>query len=59
MTFLQQANTQECLNKPGTFQCICKPGFTGIFCHEDVDECAENGGLGQCIKVGQIESWQM
>ncbi|XP_056282449.1 protein jagged-2-like isoform X2 [Pseudoliparis swirei] len=42
----------RCISLPaGNFSCSCEPGFTGTYCHENINDCAsspcENGGT--CI----------
>ncbi|KAG7508448.1 jagged-2-like isoform X2 [Solea senegalensis] len=42
----------RCVSQPtGNFTCICDPGFSGIYCHENVNDCisspCRNGGT--CI----------
>ncbi|KAM9842356.1 protein jagged-2-like [Aulostomus maculatus] len=42
----------RCISLPaGNFSCSCEPGFTGIYCHENINDCAsspcKNGGT--CI----------
>ncbi|KAI1897769.1 hypothetical protein AGOR_G00086680 [Albula goreensis] len=42
----------RCVSKPtGNFSCACEPGFIGIYCHENINDCAaspcRNGGT--CI----------
>ncbi|XP_061097419.1 protein jagged-2-like isoform X1 [Conger conger] len=39
----------RCVSEPaGNFSCVCQPGFTGSYCHENVNDCAafpcRNGG---------------
>ncbi|XP_017294603.1 protein jagged-2 isoform X1 [Kryptolebias marmoratus] len=42
----------HCISRPaGNFSCSCDPGFTGTYCHENINDCAsspcKNGGT--CI----------
>ncbi|KAM7367654.1 hypothetical protein PAMP_013939 [Pampus punctatissimus] len=42
----------RCINQPaGNFTCVCDPGFSGIYCHENINDCinspCRNGGT--CI----------
>ncbi|KAJ3613021.1 hypothetical protein NHX12_019277, partial [Muraenolepis orangiensis] len=44
----------RCLSLPaGNFSCSCDPGFTGTYCHENVNECSrgpcENGA--RCVDL--------
>ncbi|KAG7461310.1 hypothetical protein MATL_G00208710 [Megalops atlanticus] len=42
----------RCVSQPsGNFTCVCEPGFTGAYCHENINDCmahpCRNGGT--CI----------
>uniref|UniRef100_A0A671VUK2 Delta-like protein n=1 Tax=Sparus aurata TaxID=8175 RepID=A0A671VUK2_SPAAU len=42
----------RCISQPaGNFTCVCDPGFSGIYCHENINDCLENpcGNGGTCI----------
>nr|XP_023668679.1 protein jagged-2-like isoform X1 [Paramormyrops kingsleyae] len=49
----------HCVGQPGGgFSCACKPGFSGIYCHENINDCAsspcQNGGT--CVDgVGSFQ----
>uniref|UniRef100_A0A7N8XRL2 Delta-like protein n=1 Tax=Mastacembelus armatus TaxID=205130 RepID=A0A7N8XRL2_9TELE len=33
----------RCVSQPtGNFTCICDPGFSGIYCHENINDCISN-----------------
>ncbi|XP_072217867.1 protein jagged-2b isoform X1 [Leuresthes tenuis] len=33
----------RCISHPaGNFTCICDPGFSGIYCHENINDCISN-----------------
>lgn len=33
----------RCISLPaGNFSCSCKPGFTGTYCHENINDCSSN-----------------
>ncbi|XP_030757522.1 protein jagged-1b-like [Sitophilus oryzae] len=39
----------HCINQPGIgYKCQCQPGYTGKYCHENINDCkvnpCENGG---------------
>nr|XP_015803130.2 protein jagged-2b isoform X2 [Nothobranchius furzeri] len=41
-----------CISHPaGNFSCVCDPGFSGIYCHENINDCISNpcGNGGTCI----------
>uniref|UniRef100_A0A1A8HC73 Delta-like protein n=1 Tax=Nothobranchius korthausae TaxID=1143690 RepID=A0A1A8HC73_9TELE len=41
-----------CISRPaGNFSCVCDPGFSGIYCHENINDCISNpcGNGGTCI----------
>uniref|UniRef100_A0A1A8MNQ4 Delta-like protein n=1 Tax=Nothobranchius pienaari TaxID=704102 RepID=A0A1A8MNQ4_9TELE len=41
-----------CISQPaGNFSCVCDPGFSGIYCHENINDCISNpcGNGGTCI----------
>uniref|UniRef100_A0A7N6BXW9 Delta-like protein n=1 Tax=Anabas testudineus TaxID=64144 RepID=A0A7N6BXW9_ANATE len=42
----------HCISQPdGNFTCVCDPGFSGIYCHENINDCITNpcGNGGTCI----------
>ncbi|KAM9703574.1 protein jagged-2b isoform 1-T1 [Menidia menidia] len=42
----------RCVSHPaGNFTCVCEPGFSGVYCHENVNDCMDNpcGNGGTCI----------
>ncbi|XP_029351680.1 protein jagged-2b isoform X1 [Echeneis naucrates] len=42
----------RCISQPkGNFTCVCDPGFSGIYCHENINDCINNpcGNGGTCI----------
>ncbi|XP_054474229.1 protein jagged-2b isoform X4 [Anoplopoma fimbria] len=42
----------RCNSQPeGNFTCMCDPGFSGIYCHENINDCINNpcGNGGTCI----------
>uniref|UniRef100_A0A8C9WY36 Delta-like protein n=1 Tax=Sander lucioperca TaxID=283035 RepID=A0A8C9WY36_SANLU len=42
----------RCISQPaGNFTCTCDPGFSGIYCHENINDCISNpcGNGGTCI----------
>ncbi|KAK5852704.1 hypothetical protein PBY51_006552 [Eleginops maclovinus] len=42
----------SCISQPaGNFTCMCNPGFSGIYCHENINDCTSNpcGNGGTCI----------
>ncbi|XP_038582849.1 protein jagged-2b isoform X3 [Micropterus salmoides] len=42
----------RCISQPaGNFTCMCDPGFSGIYCHENINDCINNpcGNGGTCI----------
>ncbi|KAF3850134.1 hypothetical protein F7725_019853 [Dissostichus mawsoni] len=42
----------RCISQPtGNFSCFCDPGFSGIYCHENINDCTSNpcGNGGTCI----------
>uniref|UniRef100_A0A671W0Y9 Delta-like protein n=1 Tax=Sparus aurata TaxID=8175 RepID=A0A671W0Y9_SPAAU len=44
----------RCISQPaGNFTCVCDPGFSGIYCHENVNECRHNPckNGGRCVDL--------
>ncbi|CAG9863615.1 unnamed protein product [Phyllotreta striolata] len=46
----------HCINQPGIgYKCQCQPGYTGKYCHENINDCkvnpCENGGT--CVDKGK------
>ncbi|XP_075893635.1 protein jagged-2b isoform X2 [Nelusetta ayraudi] len=42
----------RCVSLPdGNFSCACDPGFSGVYCHENINDCASDpcGNGGTCI----------
>ncbi|XP_069371182.1 protein jagged-2b isoform X1 [Paralichthys olivaceus] len=42
----------RCLSQPGgNFTCACDPGFSGMYCHENINDCIDSpcGNGGTCI----------
>ncbi|KAK5903263.1 hypothetical protein CgunFtcFv8_007059 [Champsocephalus gunnari] len=42
----------RCISQPaGNFSCFCDPGFSGIYCHENINDCTSNpcGNGGTCV----------
>ncbi|XP_020495587.3 protein jagged-2b isoform X1 [Labrus bergylta] len=42
----------RCISQPaGNFTCACDPGFSGMYCHENINDCINNpcGNGGTCI----------
>uniref|UniRef100_UPI0037E806A4 protein jagged-2b n=1 Tax=Semicossyphus pulcher TaxID=241346 RepID=UPI0037E806A4 len=42
----------RCISQPaGNFTCACDPGFSGVYCHENINDCINNpcGNGGTCI----------
>ena len=44
-------NGAVCVEGGGSYTCSCAAGWEGTFCATDTDECAANGGLGNCVPV--------
>ncbi|XP_072301318.1 protein jagged-2b isoform X2 [Eucyclogobius newberryi] len=52
-------NRGSCVSHPtGNFTCICDQGFSGIYCHENINDCASNPCQNSGTCIDGINSFQ-
>ncbi|XP_013414285.1 protein jagged-1b isoform X2 [Lingula anatina] len=42
----------------GGFRCVCDKGYTGTYCHENINDCAPNPCLNQGTCIDKIDDFQ-
>lgn len=49
----------RCISQPaGNFTCVCDPGFSGIYCHENINDCIGNPCRNGGTCVDRVNSFQ-
>ncbi|CAH1791312.1 unnamed protein product, partial [Owenia fusiformis] len=52
-------NHGRCRSKPrGLYSCYCDPGFTGTYCHENVNDCSSSPCQNSGTCVDEVNSFQ-